>query len=77
MVELPVDIKLCLDFNQLSLKMQKRSFHVFLINKTRLNSVLIMLFFKPMSDNYFRTIGCHVQHLTKIISGPTLLIFLK
>ena len=32
MVELPVD------FNQLPLKMQKRSFHVFLINKTRLNT---------------------------------------
>ena len=34
MVELAVDIK----FNQLTLKMQKKkSFHVFLINKTRLS----------------------------------------
>ena len=37
---LRVDIKLRLDFNQLPLKMQKRSFHVLLINKTRLNSTL-------------------------------------
>ena len=34
---LRVDIKLRLDFNQLPLKMQTRSFHVLLINKTRLN----------------------------------------
>ena len=33
-----VDIKLGLDFNQLPLKLEKRSFHVLLINKTRLNS---------------------------------------
>ena len=37
---LRVDIKLRLDFNQLPLKMQKRSFHVLLINKTRLKSTL-------------------------------------
>ena len=42
MVELPVNIKLRLDFKQFPLKMQKRSFHVFLINKTRLNSVLTL-----------------------------------
>ena len=35
-----VDIKLRLDFNQLPLKMQKRSFRVLLINKTRLNSTM-------------------------------------
>ena len=38
MVMLLVVIKLRLDFNQLPLKMQKRSFRVLLINKTRLNS---------------------------------------
>ena len=38
MVMLGVVIKLRLDFKQLPLKMQKRSFHVLLINKTRLNS---------------------------------------
>ena len=37
---LRVDIKLRLDFNQVPLKMQKRSFHVLLINKTRLKSTL-------------------------------------
>ena len=37
---LRVDIKLRLDFNQIPLKMQKRSFHVLLINKTRLNSTM-------------------------------------
>ena len=40
MVMLRVDIKLRLDFNQLPLKMQKRSFHVLLTNKTRLNSTM-------------------------------------
>ena len=35
MVMPPVDIKLWLYFNQLPLKMQKRHFHVLLINKTR------------------------------------------
>ena len=37
---LRVDIKLRLDFNQLPLKMQKRSFHVLLINKTRHSSTI-------------------------------------
>ena len=32
---LRVDIKLGLDFNRLLLKMQKKSFHVILTNKTR------------------------------------------
>ena len=40
MVMLRVDIKLRLDFNQLPLEMQKRNFHVLLINKTRLNSTM-------------------------------------
>ena len=40
MVMLRVDIKLRLDFNQLPLKMQKRSFHLLLINKTRHNSTI-------------------------------------
>ena len=40
MVRLRVDIKLRLYFNQLPVKMQKRSFHVLLINKTRLNSTM-------------------------------------
>ena len=35
MVMLPVDIKLWLYFNELPLKMQKRRFHVLLMNKTR------------------------------------------
>ena len=37
---LHVDIKLRLDFNQISLKMQKRSFHVLLINKTSFSHIL-------------------------------------
>ena len=40
MVMLRVDIKLRLDFNQLPLKMQKRSFHVLLTKKTCLNSTM-------------------------------------
>ena len=40
MVVLRVDIKLRLDFNKLPLKMQKRSFHLLLTNKTRLNSTM-------------------------------------
>ena len=40
MVMLRVDIKLRLDFNQLPLKMQKRSLHVLLTKKARLNSTM-------------------------------------
>ena len=38
MAMLRLDIKLRIDFNELPLKVQKRSFRVLLINKTRLNS---------------------------------------
>ena len=38
MVMLRLDIKLRIDFNQLPLKVRKRSFCVLLMNKTRLNS---------------------------------------
>ena len=37
---LRVDVKLRLDFKKLPLKMQKRSFHVLLTNKTRLSSTM-------------------------------------
>ena len=59
MVMLCVDIKLGLDFNHLPLKMQKRSFHVLLINKTRLNSTLnssIIIY------NIIRTVSSYSGH---------------